>query len=136
MGLGNPWGLRRPGRGPACGSLSGTLRRDGFAADWLIQIGAYGHPDRDSRGRTISIVYGTRWYGSGDTVPEVEAADDAADARWFPVTALPDEIAFAHRRVLNDAMARLDEGELVERLVWRLETTHGAVLRPRGITPY
>lgn len=42
----------------------------GFAADWLIQIGAYGHPDRDPRGRTISIVYGPRWYGSGDTVPE------------------------------------------------------------------
>ena len=117
----------------ACREL---FEETGFAADWLIQIGAYGHPDRDSRGRTISIVYGTRWYGSGDTVPEVEAADDAADARWFPVTALPDEIAFDHRRVLNDALARLDEGELVERLVWRLETTHGAVLRPRGITPY
>ena len=35
------------------------------------------------------------------------AVDDAADARWFPIAELPDEIAFDHRDALHDAIERL-----------------------------
>ncbi len=79
------------------------LEETGVAVDWLIQIGAYGHPDRDPRGRTIGVVYGTRL----GEAPALMAGDDAADARWFPVDQLPEEIAFDHRDILQDAVARL-----------------------------
>ena len=75
----------------------------GVALDTLEHIGAYGHPDRDPRGRIIGIVFGARL----DAPPAVTAGDDAADARWFPVDQLPDEIAFDHRDALQDAIARL-----------------------------
>ncbi len=69
----------------------------------LVQIGAYGRPDRDPRGRTISVVYGTIL----DRSVQPAAGDDAAEARWFPLDALPQPIAFDHAEILSDAFARL-----------------------------
>ncbi|GAB2981872.1 NUDIX domain-containing protein [Nocardioides montaniterrae] len=66
----------------------------------LTQLHTYTAPDRDPRGRTISIVHLA-------SVPETVAAtagDDAADVRWFPVSDLP-ELAFDHAEVLADALA-------------------------------
>jgi ADP-ribose pyrophosphatase YjhB (NUDIX family) len=38
---------------------------------------------------------------------DLRAGDDAADARFFPLAALPTEIAFkTHRRALSDWLAR------------------------------
>jgi len=37
---------------------------------------------------------------------EPRAADDAADARAFPVDALPQELAFDHGRILADYLNR------------------------------
>ena len=75
----------------------------GIVLDSLEHIGAYGHPDRDPRGRIIGIVFGARLAAP----PAVTAGDDAADARWFPIDELPDEIAFDHRDALHDAIERL-----------------------------
>jgi 8-oxo-dGTP diphosphatase len=75
----------------------------GIVLNSLEHIGAYGHPDRDPRGRIIGIVFGARL----DAPPEVTAGDDAADARWFPINELPDEIAFDHRDALLDAIEQL-----------------------------
>ena len=69
----------------------------------MVQIGAYGRPGRDPRGRTISVVYGTVL----DRPPPARAGDDAAAARWFPTDALPDDLAFDHAEILRDAFARL-----------------------------
>ncbi len=69
----------------------------------LVQIGAYGRPDRDPRGRTISVVYGAVL----DRSVQTTAGDDAAEARWFPLDALPEPIAFDHAKILSDAFARL-----------------------------
>lgn len=57
----------------------------GIAAGQLMQIGAYTRPDRDPRERVISIAFAAYF----DKRPAVTAADDAAEARWFPVNALP-----------------------------------------------
>jgi 8-oxo-dGTP diphosphatase len=37
---------------------------------------------------------------------EARAADDAAEARWFPVTQLP-ELAFDHSSIISTAMKKL-----------------------------
>ncbi len=98
-----PGGFVEPDEDLPVAARRELLEETGVAADWLVQIGAYGHPERDPRGRTIGVVYGTRL----SSVPEVTAADDAADASWFSVDQLPEELAFDHRDILQDAIARL-----------------------------
>lgn len=39
----------------------------------------------------------------------VKAADDAADARWFPVAGLPQPLAFDHKEVVRAAFGRLKQ---------------------------
>ena len=59
----------------------------------------YSAPDRDPRGRTITMVY----YAVLETeeLPEVQGQDDARRAAWFPVEALP-ALAFDHPRIWED----------------------------------
>jgi len=63
----------------------------------IQQFKTYGKPGRDPRGRTISIVY----YTFISDRLEVNAGDDAAEARWYPVEQLPD-LAFDHKQILHD----------------------------------
>ena len=72
----------------------------------LVQAGAYGDPGRDPRGWTVSVAFGGRL---GDDLPDVVGGDDAADAAWHPVDALP-ELAFDHAIIVAEALARIDEG--------------------------
>jgi 8-oxo-dGTP diphosphatase len=39
----------------------------------------------------------------------VKAADDAADAKWWPIASLPLPLAFDHQRMLRDSLLRLAE---------------------------
>jgi 8-oxo-dGTP diphosphatase len=68
----------------------------------LELLGVYDTPGRDPRGWTVSVVYLSR--APSETV--VAGADDASDARWFSVDALP-ELAFDHDAIVTDAIARL-----------------------------
>jgi 8-oxo-dGTP diphosphatase len=66
--------------------------------DALRLLGVYDEPGRDPRGPTVSVVY------VADFAAPVAAVggDDAGDARWWPVDALP-PLAFDHDRVVADA---------------------------------
>jgi 8-oxo-dGTP diphosphatase len=70
----------------------------------LDLLGVYDTPGRDPRGQTVSIVYIARL----DSEQPVVGADDASDARWFPVDSLPD-LAFDHDLIVADAIARFRE---------------------------
>ena len=70
------------------------------------QFQTFGHPDRDPRGHTVSIVYVGLIAGP---TPEVTGGDDAASAAWFPVTELP-ELAFDHARILSEVLAAQTPG--------------------------
>jgi 8-oxo-dGTP diphosphatase len=61
---------------------------------------AYGDPRRDPRGHTVSVIYVGEMAGCP---AEVRGGDDAADARWFPLDALP-ELAFDHAEILEEIM--------------------------------
>lgn len=88
--------------------LEAAARRElheetGLHAGTLVQIGAFGAPDRDPRERVISVVYAG--FVPIDA-PAAMAADDAADARWYGLDALP-ELAFDHACVIAEVRARL-----------------------------
>lgn len=52
----------------------------------LKGVAVFDHPDRSTRGRTITHAH---WFDLGDCrLPEVAGADDAAEARWLPIDGL------------------------------------------------
>jgi 8-oxo-dGTP diphosphatase len=66
----------------------------------LELLGVYDTPGRDPRGPTVSVVYVLR----SDTELEARGGDDAAEARWFSLDALP-ALAFDHALVIADAIS-------------------------------
>lgn len=75
----------------------------GMTPAYMEQLCTFGRPDRDPRGRVISIAYMALIRSSDHTV---KAASDAKDARWEPVDYLPD-FAFDHREIVDYALRRL-----------------------------
>lgn len=72
----------------------------GLEIDQMEQVGAYGDPQRDPRGRVISVAYWAVLPRGSDQ--KVEGSDDASRAEWFPVNQLP-PLAFDHDRIIQDA---------------------------------
>jgi 8-oxo-dGTP diphosphatase len=70
---------------------------DGVA---LEQLAAFGRPDRDPRGRCISIAFVGRL--EQDDAP-VTAGDDAADVAWRDTAELP-PLAFDHDEIIARAL--------------------------------
>lgn len=70
----------------------------------LRQLGAYGAPGRDPRGRTITIVYGGEVPAEQPAQPS--AGSDARNARWFPIDSLP-ELAFDHAKIIHECLERI-----------------------------
>ena len=71
----------------------------------IKQFHTYTDPDRDPRGRVISIAY----YALIQ-ISEVKGGDDAAQARWFAIDEVP-ALAFDHDQMLQDALAKLKSQE-------------------------
>jgi len=77
-----------------------TLEDTSLRVELVRQFHVYSDPARDPRGHTVSVVFIGRAQG------EPRGADDAAEARTFPVDALPQELAFDHGRILADYLNR------------------------------
>ncbi|KIY99197.1 7,8-dihydro-8-oxoguanine triphosphatase [Monoraphidium neglectum] len=101
----------------------------------LVQVGAFGDPGRDPRGWTVTVCYAA-------LVPPqarsgIQAADDAADAKLFPVGDLPG-LAFDHKQVVRAALRRLadlpevkDDGGMARELLMAAERLEGPWTPPR-----
>ena len=74
----------------------------GLKVDKLTQFKAYGAVDRDPRGRTISVIF----YSFQDEEAIPMAGDDAANAKWFPLSQLP-ELAFDHQLIIDEFKAEV-----------------------------
>lgn len=70
----------------------------------LEQLGAFGRPGRDPRGRTITVAYFGVVEKDWD---RIRAADDAERAQWFDIVSLP-PLAFDHDEIARCAIERLN----------------------------
>lgn len=101
------------------------LEETGVGDVYLEQLYTFGDPLRDPRGRVITVVYFALLGADQAERLSVAGGDDAQDARWWNVYALP-ELAFDHRPILDYAL---------QRLRWKLEwTALGFLLLPTQFT--
>lgn len=73
----------------------------GIEVTEIHQLGCYSKSRRDPRAPVLTIAH----YAFTDS-QEVNAGDDAAEAHWFDVNALP-ELAFDHKEIIADAVDRI-----------------------------
>jgi 8-oxo-dGTP diphosphatase len=89
-------------------SLDEAARREleeetGVRDVYIEQLYTFGDPGRDPRTRVITVVYYA--LARPDHI-KLHAADDAADARWFPMHDRP-PLAFDHASILDYTLERL-----------------------------
>lgn len=79
------------------------LREETGVSDvYLEQLYSFGKPDRDPRGRVVTVAY----FALISADRKLKAGSDAAEAAWFPMDDLP-PLAFDHATILNYALERL-----------------------------
>ncbi len=75
----------------------------GLENAYMEQFHTFSAPSRDPRERVITIAYLALV-----KMQQVKGGDDAADARWFPISKVP-QLAFDHDVILREALHRLRE---------------------------
>jgi 8-oxo-dGTP diphosphatase len=78
-------------------ALREAREETGLAVTLVDLLYVYSDPRRDPRRHTVSAVF------LGRATGEPAGGDDAAEARAFAWTALPDPVAFDHAEILRDA---------------------------------
>lgn len=92
---------------------------------YLEQLYTFGEPDRDPRGRVITVAYFALLSTDQSQALQIQGASDAEEAAWWNVYDLP-SIAFDHARIIQYAL---------QRLRWKLEwTALGFLLLPAEFT--
>lgn len=90
-------------------SLEHAARREleeetGVKTVYLEQLYTFGEPGRDPRTRVISVAYIALIRSDDHTL---RTSDETVEVRWFPVSALPEQLAFDHDQILAFAVSRL-----------------------------
>jgi 8-oxo-dGTP diphosphatase len=81
------------------------MEETGIEAGQLKEIGVFSDPDRDPRGRIVSVAF----FGLVEKADhEPAGGDDAASAEWVLPESLEEELAFDHATMLQRGMEELN----------------------------
>jgi 8-oxo-dGTP diphosphatase len=95
LGWALPGGFVEAGESTFTAAAREAQEETGLAVTLKELFGVYSDPKRDPRGlHTLTVVY----IGTADGTPQ--GADDAEEARAFPLSALPSPLAFDHGDIL------------------------------------
>ena len=86
----------------------------GLTTAMVKQFHAFSAPDRDPRERVLTIAYYSVVRQS-----EVKGADDAAQAKWFPLNAVPKQLAFDHAEMLRVAKEEISKEIRLQTKEWK-----------------
>ncbi len=89
-------------------AVARELREEtGMKDVYLEQLYTFGDPDRDPREHVVSVAYLALVRPSDYVLSTSDKESDAQEAQWFPVNALPDKVAFDHRKIFSVGFRRL-----------------------------
>jgi 8-oxo-dGTP diphosphatase len=97
-----PGGFVHDGESLEEAALRELREETGVVDVYLEQLYSFGDPDRDPRGRVITVAY----FALISADRSLKAGTDAAEATWWPFDRLP-RLAFDHRKILDYALERL-----------------------------
>lgn len=98
-----PGGFVNPNEGLEAAACRELKEETGLTDVYLEQLYTFGRPDRDPRGRVITVSHYALIPSERATAV---AAGDAVHVGWFDIMALP-TLAFDHEEIVDKALARL-----------------------------
>jgi 8-oxo-dGTP diphosphatase len=101
-----PGGFVDEGERVGAAALRELLEETGLRGTLETLLHVYSDPTRDPRKHTMSVVFTVLC----DDAAVPTGSDDAAEARWFPLDALPSPLCFDHAAILADYAAWLADG--------------------------
>lgn len=85
----------------------------GLCVPFIRQVGAFSAPQRDPRGRVVTVAF----YAFADMRQElIRAGDDATEAEWFLLNSLP-SLAFDHQEIITAALKQVKADYMTSRKI-------------------
>ncbi len=98
LGYALPGGFIEEGEQAEVAALREMREETNLEVQLLGLLGVYSRPGRDPRLHTLTLVFA----GHPLNPEAIKAGDDAAEAAFYPLNALPSPLVFDHRQILAD----------------------------------